>query len=105
MIPCVSAYTDSFPASACGTATARDRGTGTAERTTPTDVGQLTTGRLAVTGPTMVDDVAVLGLAGPAVDDADDAAPLLTADAPQPTRSVNDASSAAAIGKPSSQPP
>jgi hypothetical protein len=105
MTPWVSAYTDSFPASACGTATARDRGTGTAERTTPTDVGQLTTGRLAVTGPTMAGEVAVPGLAGPAMDDADDAAPLFTADAPQPTGSVNNPSSAAAIGKRRSQPP
>lgn len=105
MIPWLSAYTDSSAASACGTATGRDRGSGTAGRSIPKDVGQLTMVRLAVAGPALVDGVVVLGLVGPVVGGAGDADPVLTADVPQPAVKVKAAaSSAAAIGERRSQP-
>lgn len=105
-------YTDSWVASACGTATGREGGSETpwGAEATAIDVGQLTTGRLADTGPAVVaaavDGAPVPGPAGPAVDDADEGDPVFTAGPPQLAPSVNDApaSSATAIGQQRSQP-
>jgi hypothetical protein len=102
MTPTSSPYTASRAASARGSATGRDGGSETAGRTTPSDVGQLTTGRLTVTNTAVVDEA---GPVRPAVDGAGDADLVFPAGAPQPATSVSDtvASSAAAIGQRRSQ--
>jgi hypothetical protein len=103
MTPTSSAYTASRAASARGTATGRDGGSETAGLTTPSDVGQRTTGRLTVTNTAVV---AEAGPLRPAVDGPGDEDRAFPAGAPQPATSVSGtvASSAAAIGQRCSQP-
>ncbi len=103
MIPCLSTYTARPAASACGTATGRDRGSETAGRSAPRKVGQLTTGRLAVTDPAAVDEVPVPEPICPVADGADETDPLLTADALQPATRVRAASSTTTAGEHRSQ--
>ena len=106
MTPWLSAYRARCAASARGTVTGRDRGSETAGRLIPNDVGQPITGRLTVTGPAAAGAVAVPGRpADRMADDADGADPLLTADVPHPASRIKAAaSSTAATGAQRRQP-
>src|SRR5579862_3828977 len=106
MIPWSTAYTASRVASGRGTVTGRDAGSDTGGWGTPREVGQLTTGRLAVTDPAVADEApAASGPADPGADcpgaDCPGAADVVfTAGPPQLATSASGtaASSARAIG-------